>query len=241
MNSYGHLTFEEMYKYINIQEATDENIDFCMEVGLHIDNCEKCLERLRILDGLKSTFDRWSAKTHGEMEQRLAFNHSLIKLADISEDIQIKNRIINWINKYSGKVASAVRLIMESTDGIKDDVTKIIPENIGEMLVSQPRWKFQYAGTSLRGAGTGIKIKTKIVDTEKSGTEIYINKRKRIVRIKLSCIPSREKVPLVVLVSKEANCKSILKLPEYDNNKYWVAEFEDVAPGEYIIAFEPIE
>lgn len=240
MDRSSHLTFEEMYEYVNIEEATDENIEFFMEVGMHIDSCEECLEKLRIMDGLRSTFEKWTAATHGEIYQRLIFNQSLLKLADDTENLQIKARLMNWYNQHFGKSGSAIRLMMKMADEIKGEVTKIIPESIQTLVACQPRWNFEYAQTSLRGSGNGIKIKTKVIDTKKSGTEIYVNGAQKVVRIKL-CDISPDQAPLVVLISKDNTAKPVVKLPIYDEDyKCWIAEFENIASGEYVIALEPI-
>lgn len=240
MDSKEHLSFDQIYDYVNISDINDENSDLLMEVEEHIAGCVDCLKKVKAADGMMGLFEKWTAKTHGMLDQRLTVCKSLYRLAGKESSNQLKDRVMDWLTRYSGKVDSMLTLMMNLKEDIKGEVTKIIPQGNQSMLTAHPRWNFEYAVEVSRGSGPAVKRKTKVIDSGKNGTEVTINAIDKQVIVKLCGISSADQVPLVALIPNSTAYEPLLSLPVF-NVPYgcWITRFDNIQSGEYLLIFEP--
>lgn len=239
MSKNKHLTFDQIYKYINTDEITEENYDEIYAVDYHISECEECLEKAQLLRDVKILIDEWNPEIHGEF-----YKESMVKAREIKPEW--RERIKNWIEKYSGQAEAAMEVLVDTLNDKKVKVSQIITEGMEAFIRPTSNYRFDSARVALsrgRGAASAKKRFGAVAKDSKTNSKIKVDSsledNKKIV-IELKDIDP-QKVPLIILVPEESMGTPLVQEPRLGNDNIWIAEFERVSSGKYTLMIEPVE
>lgn len=239
---YEHLKFEQVLEFINAGEPTDENIDMLMEVGRHINECEECLRKVRIVRGMEGLFEKWTANTHELLYKRLHMNRSMLRLSDETDNKELKDRLLKWLEKHAGRAASAMQLQLNIWDERLGRMSRIMLQPAELLTTSASGWNFVYDTIAVPSRGGIIrkKVENKVIDADKAGTEVKLDGNARAVRIKLRGISDEGQAPIALLIPEDEARNAIAAFPHFDADEdSWVISFNEIEEGEYMLLFEP--
>lgn len=245
MGNQKHLTFDKIYEYINAKDITRDNYEMIYEIDCHIAECEECFEKIQFLSDIKQVLNEWTPEIHGQLYRKILEDEEEKEVSKNELKTEWTTRLQNWIEKYSGKADTAVEVFMNTVE----NGTKLVTEGMEALTKPQPRFSFQgrmaTATRSMTSRGLRGRRSAGNSKLEDEGTKSIIsinasNKDNQHVYIELKDIDP-EKIPLVMLVSQEdESAMPKVKEPEQEGDK-WIARFEHIPSGKYILMVEPLD
>jgi hypothetical protein len=237
------ITPEELVEYIDHHLVEDREI----RLEEHIAECEHCGNIAREFYTLSARWERWTARTHADacsMEAgalRALLERALDKIGDAirPEDVG------RWKRGAEGAVRVVIREIAS--------LSEIMTEGLEDLLRPQAAWRFVPAALSPRGAGTHeggvlivIQVETSEVGPSGKRARIGMDPASGKIMVSVENHPEGRPYPRVLLIPLQEKGKPELgewKSSQVPGSKVvsLYAQFSGRKPGEYFIAFEPIE
>lgn len=236
----GHLSFEEIVKYISTLEITKENQEEMYKIDLHIADCQECLEKIRFLRELDFAVDNWSAELQGDM-----YREKFKSKKDNMNVIHGK-KVKDWVEQFFYKADAAVEIRVDDKEellGEETYTTKIITGGMEKYLGKEHKYFFN---SELSSVSRGRKVSyveygTEAVD-EKSGSKIIVNtadEENRLIRIDLMDI-NPDKMPMIVLTDMEEKDVVFFAKESVLSEGKLSVKFSGISQGKYLLLIERV-
>jgi hypothetical protein len=229
-----HVGLEEFLDYFS-SDALPEKQDL---VEQHLAACDVCTELGRQVYASTLLIDRWSK---GGGRSRLAgqiLYPGLLTLIEKTSDQALVDRLRKWANVWSGRAEGALRMTIEAST----KASRIVTEGMEEFLLPGARWQFALATahTPVRGESDAQTVSLALAPGTPEA-RVAVSGESGEVEVRVDHLPSNQQAPLVILTSVakgfEPQVKELKRAP---GTLYWIARFEGLEPGEYVVALEPM-
>jgi hypothetical protein len=232
-----HIPGELMADYTarRLSEANE------LDVETHLAECDECSEVARAALIVGDVWDTWTARTHGQAYLASRLSQAIWQAQHTTANAGWQVRLGSWAEEWTGRVEAAVRVVMEAPGSASRVVTE------GLEALSRPGTGWQFAavpvamptrGPRARGAAASPTIALA------SGTpqaRVAVGGARREIVVRLDALPGGRQPPLVLLVPVTEDGEPRVAMPEQQPGApYLLARFDDVPPGEYVVAFEPL-
>jgi hypothetical protein len=232
-----HIPGELLADYTARRLSEAEELD----VEAHLAECDECSEVARAALLVGNVWDNWTAQAHGQAFLASRLSHAIRQAQHTTANAGWQVRLDTWAEEWTGRVEAAVRVVMAAPGSASRVVTE------GLEALSRPGTGWQFAavpvGMPTRGPRAQGKAPSPTVALA-SGTSqarVAVGGARREIVVRLDALPGDRQPPLVLLVSVTEDDEPRLAIPEQQPGApYFVARFDDVPPGEYVVAFEPL-
>ena len=222
----SHLTLKKMQAYVRDDVTEDE----AMRAEVHMATCDLCAGKVRRCFLIKEKFEEvWESWTSGGVSADLSKEVLRGLHPAAAGDPRIAERIASWVERFTGKVQSPIRVLLEA----RGKIATVVGEELENIFSSGPNLRFASASpVRIRGAGD-----PGIVTVETDGPpwmKISANVSSRTITVASQMLDTPW--PLVLLVP-EAGGKPLIgtfrTVVESGSTDFLVSEFEDVPDGKY--------
>jgi hypothetical protein len=251
--SKNHLTAEKLVDYFS--QILPEEEETAIE--LHLANCTECTTQARQIYKLSLTWDRWTARAHGEAHLSGLVKKALIHIREQPQPVpehvpDLRQRLTDWLDTWAGKVEGSVRVIIEKmAEAYSLSNSRIESEGLEAILRPGGAWQFATAPSQGRGIqtrGTDTQLRVKIVETASAlKARVSLDEDHGAIVVSVDDFPNGQTPPLVLLVPTGEGLEPRVKMLERDpetgrlpETSDLIARFEGVDPGQYLVAFEPL-
>ncbi len=230
-----HLGLEEFLDYFN-SDALPEKQD---RVEQHLAVCDACTELGRQVYASTLLVDRW---TKGIERSNLApqiLYPALVTLIERTSDPTLVERLRNWANVWSGRAEGAIRMTIEAST----KASRIVTDGMEEFLVPGARWQFALAtaDTPVRGE-SNVETVSLALAPGTPQARVAVSGESGEVEVRVDHLPSNQRAPLVILTSVGEEFEpQVNELRRAPGTPYWIARFDGLEPGEYVVALEPMD
>jgi hypothetical protein len=229
-----HLGLEELVDYFR-SDALPEKQDL---VEQHLAVCDACTELGRQVYASTLLIDRWSkGGGHSKLARQILYP-ALLTLIERTSDPALVERLRNWANVWSGMAEGALRMTIEAST----KASRIITEGMEDFLVPGARWQFALATahTPVRGE-SDVQTVSLALAPGTPQARVAVSGESGEVEVRVDHLSSDQQAPLVILTSVakgfEPQVNELRRAPE---TVYWIARFDGLEPGEYVVALEPM-
>jgi hypothetical protein len=197
----------------------------------HLAECTQCTEEARQLHAFTGLLHRWTAQAHGQAYRQATLLRGLKRAGDSEGRAGIRARLEQWRQHLASRAGAAIRVVMEAGE----DVSRLITEGL-EALVTPP---LQPAPVRIRGAVRTRGTARTTLTPEQPQACVEIHGRRGEVIVRVEKLPPEQPSPLVLLMPTSAEGQPIVRELQRQESGVHEARFVDVAPGDYLVAFEP--
>jgi hypothetical protein len=230
----AHIAPEELTDYF----ATLLSEDREEEIEEHLADCTQCTEEARQLHAFTSIWNRWTARAHGEAYQRVLLARALQQVQARVQNPGWRRRLAQWRQDLASSAGAAIRIALKAGE----DVSRIVTERL-EALVSPPLQPAPTYGTvrtrGVRTRGTSAARTTVPLTPENPQARVELRGEHGEVEVCVEQLPPRQPSPLVLLIPTTTEGEPRIQELQRQENGAYVARFEGVEPGDYLVAFEP--
>jgi hypothetical protein len=232
-----HVAAEVLLDYFGgkVGEARERSVEE------HLGSCALCAALAREVCAFNEVW-QWPAEVHGRLQARRLLAQALAVAASETADAGWRRRLQGWRREWSGRAEAALHVVLELTD----DAARAAGRALDSLARPDAEWRFaaEPAPAAVRGpAGeeSGSAILTTAVTPGKPRARIAVHAGERgEIVVRLDDLPSQASSPLVLLISiGGALTVRVAEAAARPGRAYRIARFTDVAPGEYVVAFEP--
>ena len=212
------------------------------EVERHLALCDSCVEQTRETHVLNQLCD-WTAEQHGES---LAVDTWYAALERAEAEVtrsSLRDRLADWRERGAGLSQGALRVVNSAVE----NAYRVVTHSIDAIVCPQSEWQFQAAAPTAGVRGTASTADdVAVVETDRgvSGPSARVLVRageKGQVVVRVDGIAPDQPGPLVVLVlSGDDSTVVVRETQKQLGTTYWVARFENLHAGEYLVAVEPL-
>lgn len=207
----------------------------------HFAECQHCTTQARRFHSFNQVWDRWTAQAHGEASWRAVLGKALHVTAKAHP--HWRERLRHWRTHWAGKAEAAVRVVMEAPG----KTSHVVTEGLEALVRAGGRWQFGRApglvptrGGQLHGPATPSPA-TVALAPGKSKAWVAVSGEDE-VSVRVEEWPAGQPAPLVLLIPTVGTGElQAQELKKTRGATYLIARFEDIPPGEYVVAFEPVE
>lgn len=231
----GHLDPRELADYFAglLPEDREDSIE------AHFAECQDCTSQARQFHTFTQVWDGWTAQAHGEAYWRTVLTNALRATAQTHP--RWRERLRHWHTRWAGKAEAAVRVLMEASG----ETSGVVTEGLEALVRSGGRWQFARAPTPAPTRGVQIRRQTTPAPVAlapgKSQAWVAVSGEDE-VSVRVNDWPVGQPSPLVLLIPVAGNgAPQVKELEKVRDAAYLIARFKDVQPGEYVVAFEPVE
>jgi hypothetical protein len=197
----------------------------------HLAVCDTCIVQARQIHRLSHVIDGWTARTHGEAYQRALLVRALQHVQEHVHDWSWQKRLGQWRANLASKAGAAVRVTLEAGA----NVTRMITEGL-EALVAPPLQPADVRSrSSIRTRGT---VRTTLTP-EHPQARVDVQGEHREVIVQVETLSPQRPSPLVLLIPTSPEGAPQVQALQRQTSGVHVARFTGVAPGDYLVAFEP--
>jgi anti-sigma factor RsiW len=229
-----HYTPEELADYFD-DEMSDDEIS---EVRDHLGRCKACLELANRVSERMLLVEEWTARAPGEASLPGRVAGALEEARRVPEVGTVwGERLARW-GRVGITEGGAVRVIIQRLA----DAPRLVTRVVTRLLLSGATPEFALEGLrtrrpgAVRVLGESRPSQAEAV-TDASAGETPPPEGDLVVRV--PSLPPGP-APLVAVVSLASEAPALLQeLQRPSGETAWVARFEDLPPGEYVVAFEP--
>jgi hypothetical protein len=238
----NHLSAENLVDYFDKTLTEDEQETF----EVHIAACDDCARRAQQAFALCQEWEQWTAWTHREAVQQALIARGLAE-AMTQERPDIPNwqaRLERWRaasarlarrarRAVSGTMAHSARTIAEGLE------TLLPPGNPGSVGYDLAPVRVRGAGRRTRGGPAGPRLTATIAYGPWTHLiKVVADAHTREVAVWVEQLPQGPDQPLVMLASEGHKTRFQL-LERVPHGQSCIARFEEVEPGDYVVAIEP--
>jgi len=250
-----HITLEELAYYFGT--SLPEERESVIEE--HLAECGQCTGLARQIHTLSFAWNRWTARTHGEAYQRVvltqhdpavpievAVEHgpadlrtvlagALETMREHVENPDWQRRLESW--RGARRAEAAVRLIMEAPG----KAPRIVTEGLEALLYPEGGWRFALASWPVGARGVRARGTAPSREMDRSQVRAAVSDKSGEVMVYVDKLPLGQHLPLILLIPTRTWGEPKVKLLERQDRGGYLASFEGVEPGDYLVAFEPLE
>ena len=207
----------------------------------HFAECDECTLIARRVYTSNRILDNWSARVSGfQSDSQAVLSRSLGTLLERTENTDWRNRLKTWSDKWAFKADGAVRMVIEDPR----KTARIVTDGLGELLRPGARWQFALeplgASVSVRGAQRRPTIAVAVA----AGTlqaRLAVTSEVGQVEVRIDDLPTGDNPPLVILAPVKGGAEpQIRELLSPRGTSDWVAVFEGLEAGDYLLVLEPM-
>ena len=229
---------EDLFDYF--RAMLPEAREFVIEE--HLADCRQCTDRARQMRLLNYLWDHWSPASHEANYLQAVVAVTLQKAQAGTGDPHWRERLSQWRENWAGQSNAALRVLSEQAG----NVSQIITEGLEAITLSSSGWRLAPStGSRVRGAvRTRGKAKpapaTVVVTPLQHPARIEVKAEPGSIDVSLFDLPPDQAAPLVLLIATQGDSDPIVKEPmKEEGAEGLIARYENVAPGEYLLVFEP--
>ena len=231
-----HLEPEELADYFaGILPEDWEN-----RIEIHFAWCAECTSQARRFQTFTQMWNRWTAPAHGEAYWGMALTKALQATAQTHP--HWRERLQRWRTHWAGKAEAAVRVVM-AEPGM---VSHLVTEGLEVVVRAGGRWRFApdpgvvpIRGTAVPGRGDLTPLIALAPGKPRARVAVSGDAE---VSIRVDEWPPGPLPPLVLWLPTSGKGQPQVKALERPRGvPYLSARFADIDPGEYLVAFEPLE
>ncbi len=235
-----HISPEQLADYFSGELSEDEEAT----LEEHLAECAECAERARNVYGLSLVVDQWTARAHGEAYRRDLLVTALAQAEESTTTSSWQERLQLWRERWSGQVEAALGIVL----GAPGEACSLVTEGFKALARPKAIWEFAAAEGSvapqlLPTLGPGAPPAPDTVEALAPGrpqARVSVSGEAREVTVRIEELPPDRTAPLVLLIPEEGGEPRVAE-PEKDPRlPYLIARFEEVEPGRYLAAFEPM-
>lgn len=217
------------------------------DIELHLCDCDACAEISSRCFAIVQATEYWTAASHAGVEQRLLIDHAIRTAGDQIADPALRERLERWRNAWTGLAEAALRTVLHTGERAR----RASAENMESLLRPGSAWSFtpapSFGGTwgSDEEAGDETVLSTASVSPGMPRAVVQLSggERGEIV-VRIEQLPTYSDPPLIMLVAIEATNRIGVQVavPEpRPGTGVLIARFAKLAPGEYVVAMEPLD
>jgi hypothetical protein len=216
------------------------------DVEKHLWSCDSCAELGQRIYALDHTWQGWTAAAHGKLHLRVTLMRALVKAEKETTNVAWRGRLQRWRKTWAGTAEAALRTVLQAPA----QASRIIADGVEELARPGSNWAFSaepsFAGTlgdDDDDRDTAVLATQPLTpDAPRALVELKAGEKSSIV-VRIDNLPLGSNPPLVVLVAVKADREVVVQVAEVTSRpgtNSFVARFNQVPPGEYIVAFEPL-
>lgn len=216
------------------------------EVEEHVSGCDACALTSQQALAVGDVVDQWTARTHGQAAVRGILLQGLSLARVRSTVAALRDRMAAWERQWNGQAEAALRVVME-TPG---QAARVLTEGFPDLARPSASWQFALAPAAIptRGAtrrGTPQPIVVTAASPGGPSARVAVSGERGEVAVRIDSVPAGADPPLVLLVPIDRGPSPVaaeprLAVPEPSpGSDAWIARFDGLGPGDYLIAFEP--
>lgn len=245
-----HVTAQELAAYFSGQLRSEQEDIF----DEHFAVCKTCVREARqVRASLENRFrtfatiwDSWTVNAHGEAHQRRVLASALQRTIAVPPEWQ--ERLQRWRERWNGAAASALRSIRDAAT----EVSRVVITPIEMSVPAEGEWRFALAteAPSVSGSTRSGKVPVRgavstnrrvSLGAEKPQECVVVNSDTGEIEVSVEGWQPGRPSSLVLLVDLQGENSSVVQELTEERAGVAVARFTGVAPGEYLVAFEPVE
>lgn len=225
-----HLDSETLCAYV-AQNLAEED---AFAADCHLGTCPDCARRVKAHYALKGNFDAlwdsWTAREHGRELAQSRIEEAMRMALAAAEQTRpdLAGRIGGWFSAFGKKTAAAFTVSLDSA--------RQKAEILGQQLAEAAVLDFIPAPAGITGAEqfpAAITVETR----QGPHIEVTADLAARAVSV-CAAMPGHKPWPLVFLIPKAGGPAIIREFHRPLETETLLAEFEDVADGEYLLLLE---
>jgi hypothetical protein len=208
----------------------------------HFAECDECARAARRVYTSNQLVDNWSAhagKFQSNAQAVLAL--SLATLLERTENADWRNRLRAWSDRWAYKADGAVRMVIEEPS----KTARIITDGLAELLRPGARWEFALEFPRPSASVRGRQRRHTISVAVAAGTpQVRVAATSEVgqVEVRIDDLPAGTTPPLVVLAAVMGNAEpQIRELRPSGDASHWIACFEGLEAGDYLVILEPAQ
>jgi hypothetical protein len=211
-----------------------------LTVEAHLADCAECSGVARGALLVSDVWDAWSAEAHGAAYLASRLAQAIRQVQQTTADSGWQARLGSWAEQWTGRVEAAVRVVMEAPER----ASRVVTEGLEGLSRPGTGWQFAVVPVPMptRGprAGGAPPGPTIALAEGAAQARVAVGGARREIVVRLDR-PAADRPPLVLLVPVAGDGEARLAVPAPQaGTPYLIARFDDVAPGEYVVAFEPL-
>ena len=234
-----HLQADELLEYFE-EKLSDERQRQLEEHLARCDSCTLLARGVRLFDEAWT----WTAEQHGVLHQRQLLARALEAAG--AESPALRDRLRAWRERWGGLAEAGLRVAVEMSGA----AARVVAESLDTLARPGSAWHFAPAPQAVNARGeTGDASASALLTTPLAPA----TPRARVavrgglsteVEIRLDDLTPDASSPIVLLIRLgeplDAPRVRVSEAEPRPGVTYRIARFADVAPGEYLIAFEPL-
>jgi len=239
-----HRTIEDLMAYFRMSLSDDEE----GETEEHLAECADCARLGRQIREDSFAIDHWTAQSHADAHLKLVLARAVEEAGTRTSNAEWRHRLATWRREFGSKAAAAVQVILNTPQEAASGVARLADiVTVGMDAILTPG-SMQLA-PALRVRGNELQIWRRalpsvelVADPDELSTQVEVFGEDRKIEVRLGAQPAGKNLPLVILIPTEgggeAQMRAVEQIPG-GNAAFFVARFENLAPGRYLVAFEP--
>ena len=237
-----HIEPEELADYFESLLQEDRN----SLIEEHFAECAVCTAQAREFRAFSLVWDDWTAEAHGKAYRQVALT-SALQTAMVTRP-EWQERLRRWRERWSGAAESALQSIRAATI----EASRVIIEGLETSVPIGTEWRFALATEvpSISGSARsgGVPVRGAVATNrsvsrgaEKSQERVTAKSDTGEVEVVVDGWQPGRPASLVLLIDLQGNHPPLVQELIEEQAGTAVARFSGVAPGEYVVAFEPEE
>lgn len=234
----AHLSAETLLDYAEMTLPEDEQL----AVEEHLDGCDRCIALMTATQHTALDLDGWTAQAHGEAYLAVQLQRALVAAQIRAADPAWQKRLATWVERWAGTAEAAVRVVLEAPG----QASRIVTEGLDALTRPGTSWQFSLAPApiptrGLRGRGA-IPPPPAVAVASLDGAaqaRVAVGGERGEVVVRVDGLPADQQAPLVLLVPVGQGEPRVAAPQQHPDAAYAIVRFEDVPPGQYVVAFEP--
>ena len=234
----AHLLADELLDYFE-EKLPDKRQ---CEVEEHLANCDPCTAMARNVRAFDEAWD-WTAEGHRALYQRELLARALE--AAETDKPALRDRLRTWRQRWAGLAEAALRVAVKASAA----TVSVVAEGLDGLARPGSTWRFSPAeqAQSARGAPADETVSALLTTAVRPATP-----RARVavrggqmteVEVRIDDLAPDAPSPVVLLIALELGQARSVRVVEAERRPgatYHIARFSNLAPGEYVVAFEPL-
>ena len=219
-------------------------LDDQVHVEEHVAGCDDCALAAQGALAAGIVVDQWTARAHGEAATRALLAEALATVGARSSVAAVRERLAAWAEQWAGRTEAALRIVLEAPG----QAARVIAESAPDLARPGGAWQFAAAPSPapIRGAARRQPPPQPIVVTaggpDGPTARVAVSAERGEVVVRLDDVPRGAEPPLVLLIPTGAGTQRepAVGTPQPSpGSDAWIARFEGLGPGDYLIVFEP--
>jgi hypothetical protein len=237
----AHLSPNTIADYI----ADTLSDDAQLLVEEHVSGCDVCALAAQGALATGLVVDQWTARAHGQAAARALLTEALAA-AQVSVTVpSLRERLAAWAEQWAGQAGAALRVVID----VPGQAARVIAESAPDLARPGTAWGFAAAPAAMptRGAAGRIPPPQPIVVSaggpDGPTARVAVSGERGEIVVRLDAVPRGAEPPLVLLIPSgpRAQGAPLLRAPQPSPGAdSWIARFEGLGPGSYLVAFEPL-